>query len=298
MRWLECLLCHLSFYGTWLSSYHIQPYSFLVAHSQSRLKGGSGQFAEFLHPHTVTTLALFCAKIAVNSLVVIGREVSTSLWQKMRHSTNGLGWFWQTEALLCPSKLPGLPQLVLVTPDSSGLSSVAGDDCWHPWQVAMWAVGHSYLLFTYLCWSTASSWREWQEILLLFFSSFSEIAISVWFSMLCPRVKLDRNATLEALRSPIVQRFWMKSTDCSLAACNPLVSWQCCLPIQAPAVLTYATEGFLSTCGLTHGPAVPWLSAYECTSGAVWKPAADPRDVFQLTPATHNVNFVSWACGF
>lgn len=141
MQWLECLLCHLSFYGTWLSSCHIQPYSFLVAHSQSRLKGGSGQFAESLHPRTVTTLALFCAKIAVNSLVVIGREVSTSLWQKMRHSTNGLGWFWQTEALMCPSKLPGLPQLVLVTPDSSGLSSVAGDDCWRPWQVAMWAVG-------------------------------------------------------------------------------------------------------------------------------------------------------------
>lgn len=125
-RWLECLLCHLSFYGTWLSSCHIQE------HSQSRLKGGSGQFAEFLHPRTVTTLALFCAHIAVNSLVVIGREVSTSPWQKMRLSTNGLGWCWQTEVLLCPSKLPGLPQLVLVTPDSCGLSSVAGDDCWLP----------------------------------------------------------------------------------------------------------------------------------------------------------------------
>lgn len=145
MRWLECLLCHLSFYGTWLSSCHIQPYSFLVAHSQSRLKGGSGQFAEFLHPHTVTTLALFCAKIAVNSLVVIGREVSTSLWQKMRHSTNGLGWFWQTEALLCPSKLPELPQLVLVTPDSSGLSSVAGADAPGRWQCEQWDTATFYL---------------------------------------------------------------------------------------------------------------------------------------------------------
>lgn len=46
----------------------------------------------------------------------------------MRHSTSGLVWCWQTEALLYPSKVPELPELVLVTLENSSLSGIAVGD--------------------------------------------------------------------------------------------------------------------------------------------------------------------------